>query len=66
MVILKKYLSFDKKYVIILFLVFLISLNFSLASQFRDTLPSTIMSSDDLVHIEIADSFRDEKSFNLS
>ncbi len=55
-----------KKYFGILFLVFLISLNLFLSVEYRSTFPLDIMSSDDLVHIEIADSFRTEKNFHQS
>ena len=43
-----------KKYFGILFLVFLISLNLFLSVEYRSNFPLDVMSSDDLVHIEIA------------
>jgi tetratricopeptide (TPR) repeat protein len=55
-----------KKYFGILFLVFLISLNLFLSVEYRSNFPLDVMSSDDLVHIEIADSFRTEKNFHQS
>ena len=55
-----------KKYFGILFLVFLISLNLFLSVEYRSNFPLDVMSSDDLVHIEISDSFRTENNFHQS
>ena len=56
-----------KKYFIIFcVLFFLISLNFFLASEYRDSLPSRFWVTDDVFQMNVADSFRNDKNFNLN
>ena len=60
--------SFDRKEYFLIFctLFFLISLNFFLASEYRDGLLSVLWVGDDVFHINIADSFRTDKTFSLN
>ena len=49
----------------VFFLICLVSLNFYMAEEQRKSIPDKIYYPDDLFHISIADSFRNEKTFNL-
>ena len=53
----------NKHFLILCTLIFLVSLNFFIGSEYREILLSVFWNGDDVFHISIADNFRNEKNF---